>query len=431
MPEQDFFFEVKTPDEVRSILREIARALPAETVRIEKSLRRFLAEDVKSPVDLPGFDRAIMDGFAVRARDTFGASPGAPAYLKLAGEVKMGKAASVKLSTGEAVRVSTGSVMPDGADAVVMVEYTDFLDDETVEIVRAAAPGDHIVGKTEDLHEGEIMLHSGHLMRPQDVGALAGVGMTSIKVCPQPRVAIISSGDEIIPPDQTPQIGQIRDINSYSLACLARQAGGIPLRMGIVRDDFESLRSRLAEGLEKADIALISGGSSVGARDVTLDVIQSFNGAEILTHGVSIRPGKPTIIAKVGGKYLFGLPGNPVSVMVTFDLFVGFLIKLLAGAKQPIWEARYVKARLSRNIASAPGREDYISVRLIVEGAAVGARHAVPVQAVHASDLLAAPVLGRSALISTMVKADGLIRIPLESEGLEEGTEVDVAIFAC
>jgi molybdopterin molybdotransferase len=294
-----------------------------------------------------------------------------------------------------------------------MVEYTDFLDDETIEVVRSVAPGEHIVGKTEDLHEGEIMLRSGHIIRPQDIGALAGVGVTSVKVSRQPRVAIISSGDEIILPDATPQMGQIRDINSYSLACLAEQAGGIPLRMGIVRDDFESLRSHLAEGMEKADVALISGGSSVGARDVTLDVIRSFDGAEMLVHGVSIRPGKPTIIARVADKYVFGLPGNPVSVMVTFDLFVGFLIKLLAGVRQPVWEPRYVKARLSRNIASAPGREDYISVRLIES----------------AGDMLAEPVLGRSALISTMVKADGLIRIPLESEGLEEGTEVDVAVF--
>lgn len=415
MTAQEYFFKVKTPEEVRNILREIARPLSSETVGLEESsLGRVLAEDVKSPVDLPGFDRAIMDGFAVRARDTFGASPGAPAYLKLAGEVKMGQAASVKVSPGEAVRVSTGSMMPEGADAVVMVEYTDFLDDETVEMVRSVAPGDYVVGRTEDLRKGELMLSRGHIIRPQDIGALAGVGITSVKVSRQPRVAIISSGDEIIPPDETLKAGQIRDINSYSLACLAKQAGGVSIRLGIVRDDFESLKTCLAEGLGKTEIALISGGSSVGARDVTLDVIRSFDGAEILVHGVSIRPGKPIIIAEVEGKYLFGLPGNPVSVMVTFDLFVGFLIKLLSGARQPVWEPRYVKARLNRNIASAPGREDYISVRLIESE----------------DGMMAEPVLGRSALISTMVKADGLIKIPLESEGLEEGVEVEVAVFA-
>ena len=415
MTTQDYFFKVKTPDEVRDLLRGIARPLPAESIDLsEDLLGRVLAEDVNSPVDLPGFQRAIMDGFAVRARDTFGASPSAPAYLKLAGEVRMGEAASVRVSPGEAVRASTGSMMPEGADAVVMVEYTDFLDDETIEIVRGVAPGDNVVGKTEDLTKGETMLHRGHVIRPQDVGALTGVGITAVEVSRQPRVAIISSGDEIIPPDQPIQMGQIRDINSYSLACLARQAGGVPLRMGIVRDDFDSLKVCLSEGMEKADIALISGGSSVGSRDVTLDVIRSFDGAEVLVHGISIRPGKPTIIAKIGDKYLFGLPGNPVSVMVTFDLFVGLLIKLLSGAMTPVWGQQCVRAKLSRNIASAPGREDYVRVRLIESE----------------SGMLAEPVLGRSALISTMVKADGLIKIPLESEGMEEGTEVEVAIFA-
>jgi len=414
MAVRDYFFKVKTPDEVRKISREIARPLPAEVIAIEVSIGRTLAEDIRSPVDLPGFDRAIMDGFAVRAQDTFGASSGSPMYLKLAGEVKVGEEASLKLSPGEAIRVSTGSMMPSGADAVVMVEYTDLLDDKTLEVVRSVAPGDYVVRRDEDFCRDEVMLHSGHVMRPQDVGALAGAGILSVKVSRQPRVAIISSGDEIIPPGDVPQIGQIRDINSYSLSCLTQRAGGIPIRMGIVRDDYESLRASLAAGMEKADIALISGGSSVGARDVTLDVIRSFDRAEILVHGISIRPGKPTIIAVVGDKYLFGLPGNPISVMVAFDLLVGFLMRLLSGVKQPAWEPRYIRAKLSRNIASAPGREDYICVRLTQSG----------------SDMLAEPVLGKSALISMMVKADGLIKIPLDTEGLEEGTEVEVAIFA-
>lgn len=418
---QEYFFKVKTPDEVRSILKEISRPLPAEIITLsDDALGRILAEDVSSPVDLPGFKRAIMDGFAVRAQDTFGASPGAPAYLTLVGEVKIGEVASVKLSPGQAVRVSTGSMMPEEADAVVMVEYTDLLDDKTVEVVRAAAPLDNVVGKDEDLHNGEIMLRRGHIIRPQDIGALAGVGITTVKVSCQPRIAIISTGDEIVPPDASIQIGQIRDINSYSLACLARQAGAIPVKMGIVRDNFESMRSSLSQGLEEADITIISGGSSVGARDITLDIIRSFEGAEILVHGVSIRPGKPIIFARVKDKYIFGLPGNPVSVMVAFDLFVGFLIKLLTGAEQPIWEPRCVKARLTRNIASAPGREDYIPVRLIATLNKLKGDQ---------GEFLAEPVLGKSALISIMVRADGLIKIPLELEGLEEGDEVEVAVF--
>jgi molybdopterin molybdotransferase len=409
---QDYFFKVKTPEEVRNLLRETARPLQSEDVNINDALDRILADDVLSSVDLPGFERSTMDGYAVRAKDTFGASQGSPAYLKLNGEVKMGESATQKISTGEAVRVSTGSMMPPGADAVVMVEYTDFLDDQTIEVTRSVAPGENTVRKDDDLHSGDRILSKGHVIRPQDIGALVGCGIISVRCFRQPKVAIISSGDEIISPDQMPEMGQIRDINTYSLSALTRQAGGIPINMGIVKDDFDLLKSMMNEALN-ADIVIISGGSSVGARDVTLDVIRSLNDAEILVHGVSIKPGKPIILARSGDKYVFGLPGNPVSVMVTFELFVSYLIKLTLDIKQPIWEPRYIKAKLSKNLASAPGREDYVCVRLI-----------------NSEDgFIADPVLGKSALISIMVKADGLIKIPLEAEGLEVGSEVNVTIF--
>jgi molybdopterin molybdotransferase len=413
MQRQDYFFKVKTPEQVRKILIETTRPLSSETINIQDSLGRVLAGDINSPVDLPGFERATMDGFAIRAKDTFGASSGSPAYLNLIGEVKMGESASIKVSQGKAIRVSTGSMMPDGADAVVMVEYTEFLDDETVEVTRSVAPGDNTVKKDEDLRVGEMMLRKGHVIRPQDIGALAGAGIMFVNAVRQPRVAIISSGDEIISPEQMPEIGQIRDINSYSLSSLTQQAGGIPIKIGIVKDSYDLLRAEMIKTLENADIAIISGGSSVGARDVTIDVIRSLDNADILVHGVSIKPGKPTILAKVGDKHVFGLPGNPVSVMVTFELFVSFLIRLLMGIEQPIWEPRYVKAKLSKNVASAPGREDYVCVRLVKSD----------------DGFLAEPVLGKSATISMMVKADGLVKIPLEVEGLEAGTSVDIIIF--
>lgn len=411
--EQDYFFKVKTPEQVKEILRAIVKPLPAEAVSICHALDRVLAEDIISPVDLPGFDRATMDGFAVRAKDTFGASSGSPAYLNLIGEVKMGEKATMKVSQGEAVKVSTGSMLPSGADAVVMIEWTEFFDDQTIEVIRSVAPGDNIVKKDEDLHKGENLLDKGHILRSQDIGTLAGVGITSVNVVRLPKVAIISSGDEIIPPDQAPEIGQIRDINSYSISSLVKKAGGQPNIIGIVRDDYNLLKSTLEKALEDADIAIISGGSSIGTRDITIEVISSLKDAEILVHGISIKPGKPTIIAKVGDKYVFGLPGNPVSVMVTFEIFVGFLIRLLLGIKQLPYEPRYIKAILNRNIASAPGREDYVCVRLIKSE----------------NGFLAEPVLGKSATISMMVKADGLIKIPLEYEGFEAGTEVDVYTF--
>lgn len=413
MSTKDYFFKVKTPKEVQDIIKELVRPLTSEVVNIQNSLGRVLAEDVISSVDLPGFNRSTMDGFAVKAKDTFGASSSSPAYLNLLGEVKMGELASIGIASGETIRVSTGSMLPEGADAVVMIEYAELMDEKTIEITRHVAPGDNIIRYNEDIAKGNIILHKGHIIRPQDIGALAGIGILSVNVVEQPRIAIISSGDEIIPPDQTPKLGQIRDINSYSLSALAIKHGGIPISIGIVKDDYQMLRSKIIESLENAQVAIISGGSSVGTRDITIDVIRSLENAEILVHGISIKPGKPTIFAKVGDKFIFGLPGNPVSVMVTFNLFVGYMIRLLSGAEQKPWEPLSIRAKLGRNVSSTPGTEEYICAVLTKTDNAI----------------IAEPILGKSAMISMMVNADGLIKIPQDVEGLEAGTEVDLFIF--
>ncbi len=413
MTTRDYFFKVKTPSEVQKLIKELVKPLPSETINIQNGLKRVLAEDIISPVNLPGFNRSTMDGFAVKAKNTFSASAGSPAYLDLIGEIKMGEFASTNITNGEAIRVSTGSMIPEGADAVVMIEYTELLDEKTIEVIRHVAPGDNIIKSDEDIAKGDIVLYKGHIIRPQDIGALAGIGILQIDVVKQPKIAIISSGDEIISPEQTPKIGQIRDINSYSLSALTSEYGGIPKNMGIVKDDYQMLRDRTIESLEDAQIVIISGGSSVGTRDVTLDVIRSLNNAEVLVHGVSIKPGKPIIFAKADDKYVFGLPGNPVSVMVTFNLFVGYMIRLLSGAKTKMWEPLSVKARLNRNISSTPGTEEYICTTLTKSD----------------DKIIAEPILGKSAMISMMVKADGLIKIPQDVEGFEAGTEVDVIIF--
>lgn len=405
------FFKLKTPNEVIKILDQISHPLPSETVDISEAYGRTLSEDIVSPVDMPGFMRSSMDGYALRAKDTFGASQNSPAYLKLIGQVNVGELASMKITEGTAVKVYTGSMIPEGSDAVLMLEYVEELDDETIEIVKPVAPGENIVKKDEDISKGQTILKKGHALRPQEIGALAGMGILSVKVVRRPRVAIISSGDEIIPPDQVPKEGQIRDINSYSLAGLTMKFGGVPINMGIVPDDYELLRDKLISAINIADIALISGGSSVGSRDKTLDAIKSLPSADVLVHGIAIRPGKPTIIAKAMDKFVFGLPGNPVSVMVTFQLFVGYLIKSLLGVTDKL--PFHIKAILTRNVASAPGREDYICVRLKKVD----------------ETTYAEPIIGKSALISIMVKADGLIRIPLNTEGLEANSEVEVFPF--
>ena len=425
------FFNVKTSEELIDELYSLVKTLDSEIIEIEPALGRVLAADVPSPVNLPDFNRSIMDGFAVRARDTFGASASLPAYLKVTGEVLMGETTMLKVASGEAIKIATGGMLPENADAVVMVEDTDyemteqkmspttppgdsdFQDDILIEVTRAVAPGDNIVRIGEDVRQEQIILPKGHQLRPQDIGALAGIGILEVAVYRQPTVAIIPTGDEIIPPTETPKPGQIRDINSYSLAGLVQQTVGIPIRFDLVPDNHTALQTSVREALEKSDVVLISGGSSVGTRDVTLDVIADVDGAQILAHGVSIRPGKPVIVAVVGNKYLFGMPGNPVSAMVVFERFVKPLLQWLSGLQQPQWIVRSVNAKLSTNFSSDPGREDYVRVKLVETE----------------DGPIAEPVLGKSALISTMVKADGAVKIPIGVEGLEAGEEVTVFIF--
>ncbi|MFQ6040594.1 MAG: gephyrin-like molybdotransferase Glp [Candidatus Poribacteria bacterium] len=419
------FFNVKTSEELCDELYSLVKPLDSEIIEIESALGRVSAADVHSPVDLPDFNRSIMDGFAVRAQDTFGASPSLPAYLNVTGEALMGETTTLKVSSGEAIKIATGGMLPANADAVVMVEDTDYemtegkissscpWDDILIEVTRAVAPGDNIVRIGEDVRQDQIILPKGRQLRPQDIGALAGVGILKVEVYRQPKVAIIPTGDEIIPPDETPKPGQIRDINSYSLAGLVQQTGGIPIRFDLAPDNHAALQASIGEALEKSDVALISGGSSVGSRDVTLDVINEVDGVKILAHGVSIRPGKPVIAAVVGNQYIFGMPGNPVSAMVVFELFAKPLLQWLSGLQLPRWSARSVKAKLSTNFSSDPGREDYVRVRLVETE----------------DGLMAEPVLGKSALISTMVKADGAVKIPIGVEGLEAEEDVTVFLF--
>jgi molybdopterin molybdotransferase len=312
------------------------------------------------------------------------------------------------------MRIATGGMLPPGADAVVMLEYTQELADQTLEIYRSVAPGENVVQRGEDVVAGEMLLPAGFRLRPQDVGLLAALGVPNVAVRRRPRVGIIGSGDEIVPLEAALKPGQMRDANSYALAARVAALGGKPILLGLVADQLEPLLDKLQEARETADLILLSGGSSVGSRDLAVAAIQSFPEADILVHGVAVSPGKPTILAKIGSKPLFGLPGHPVSAMVIMEVLVRPLVDRLlghTGQDQP-WGGK-VTATLSRNLASTPGREDFIRVRLQSYG----------------DTLWAEPVLGKSGLISTMVKADGFIRIPLNTEGLEQGELVEVLLF--
>lgn len=391
-----------TPVEVERIPTVTARA-------------RVLAEDLRSAVDLPHFHRAAMDGYAVRSKDTFGASQSLPAYLRLAGVVEMGKEATQPLQSGEAIRISTGGMMPPQSDAVVMVEYTEEIASGLVEIHRAVSPWQNVIQIGDDIKRGEPVFGRGRRLKAHDIGALTGIGMSSVPVFKRPCVALISTGDEIVDVDATPGPGQVRNINQHSLAGLIEESGAQLRDWGVIADDRAQLARAIDQALEWADLVLLSGGSSMGAKDIALETILSFPQAEFIFHGISVAPGKPTIFAKACGKPIMGLPGYPVSALVIFDLFAAPLIRRLGGEEIAAIKrfVRTAKATLRTNIASQVGREDYVRVALHEEE----------------QRLVATPLPGKSGAIFTLVKADGMVRIDLNQDGLEAGEEVDVILF--
>lgn len=400
-------FQVLTVEQAVDLLREhIRRESKPEELGLTEILGRILADDVTAPEDVPGFDRSTMDGFAVRAQDTFGATEGLPAYLEVTGEVLMGARPEGRLGTGQAYRIPTGGMLPEGADAVVMVEYTEQLDENTIGVTRPVAPGDNTVRRGDDLTRGVLLLEAGHRIRPQDIGLLAAAGIGRVKAEPRPRVGVITTGDEVMPVEGRLAPGQVRDVNSYTNGALAEVHGAIARRYGVVRDQFDLLQDAVRRALDENDVVVISGGSSVGRRDFTADVINTMGRPGVLFHGVAVRPGKPTIGAVVDGKPLVGLPGHPVSAMVIFELVVRPLIN-------PSERRLPLSARITRSLSSPPGKEDYVRVALsYVDGV-----------------LTAEPILGKSGLIATMVRADGLARIPLESQGVSAGDNVEVIPF--
>jgi molybdopterin molybdotransferase len=408
------FFKVLTPQEALGLLLAID-PVGTETIRSVQARGRVLAEDLHSAVDLPHFHRAAMDGYAVNSKDTFGASQSLPAYLKLAGVVEMGKEATQPLTKGDAMRISTGGMMPPGADAVVMVEYTDETDGGLVEIHRGVSPWQNVIQIGDDIKKGEPVFSQGRRLRGHDLGALTGVGISAVAVYQRPRVALISTGDEIVDAEIDPRPGQVRNINQHSLAGLIEEVGGTLKDWGVIRDDRAQLTQAIGEALAWGDLVLLSGGSSMGAKDIALETILSFPDSEFIFHGISIAPGKPTIFAKACGKPILGLPGYPVSALVIFDLFGAPMLRRLGGENLAALQrfSRTVRARLKTNISSQLGREDYVRVTLEREGAV----------------FIATPLPSKSGAIFTLVKADGMVRIEMNQDGLEQGEEVDVILF--
>ncbi|MBU2629256.1 MAG: molybdopterin molybdotransferase MoeA [Proteobacteria bacterium] len=405
------FFKVKTLEEVMALTQEFS-SVGSEKVPAADAFSRILAQDLIAQKDMPGFRRATMDGYAVEASATFGASESSPAWLDIAGTILMGDIPGFSIEKGQAAKISTGGMLPKGADSVVMVEHTDLIDETSVEIYKSVAPLQHVIDAAEDFAKKETVLSRGTFIRPQEAGLAAGLGFYQVETYKIPKVGIISTGDEIIPIEEEPAPGKIRDINSYTLAGFIKEAHAIPVCYGIVKDDLAALKKAVEKALEETDMVLISGGSSVGTRDFTIDVLSTLPDTDILVHGMSISPGKPTILAKAGKKPVWGLPGQVVSAMVVLKIVViPFLNKLKGLAQQD--QMIKVPAKLTRNVASAQGRRDFIRVLLEKKD----------------SVLLAKPVLGKSGLIRTMIHAGGLLEIGDHVEGLEKDTMVDIILL--
>jgi molybdopterin molybdotransferase len=408
------FFNVLTPE---AALQELLATVPVGTEMLAtiRCRGRVLGDDLYSQVDLPHFHRAAMDGYAVKAKDTFGASATLPAYIKDAGTVEMGKAATQHLASGEAMRISTGGMLPPDCDAVVMVEYTEALGNGMVEIQRSVSPWQNVIQVGDDIRKGDLVFHHGRRLRAHDLGALTGIGVASLNIYKKPLVALISTGDEIVDVNTEPAPGQVRNINQHSLAGLIEEWGGELRDLGVVGDDRTALEAAIRDALQHADVLLLSGGSSVGARDMTLDAILAMPEAKIHFHGISVSPGKPTIFASACSKPVLGLPGYPVSALVIFDLFAVPLLRRLGGETPTIagqWR-KTMRAVLKTNIDSPSGREDYVRVTL----------------SEHDGRFYATPLPNKSGAIFTLVKADGMVRIGLNQEGIEEGEEVEVILF--
>lgn len=408
------FFELKTVEEARSLLLTAVagQTLPAERIPLEQALGLVTAEPVLAKEDLPPFDRSTVDGYAVAAADTFGASEGLPAYLNVTAEIPMGQAPAVPLSPGEAQRVATGGALPVGADAVVMIEHTENIAADEIGVLRPVSPGENVVYRGEDCRSGEPLLPAGQLIRAQEIALLASAGILEVPVIRKPRVAIISTGDELVPAEQSPGAGQIRESNGHALFALVQRDGGVPTYLGIAADREGEIEALLRQGLEY-DLVLISGGSSVGTRDHTAEIIDRMGKPGILVHGVKLKPGKPLILAVADGKPIAGLPGHPVSAQVSYDLFIRPLLRQMQGLPAEPEYRPSVRARMTKNVPSATGRTDVVRVRLFRQDGQV----------------MAEPVYGKSGLISTLVRADGLVLIPSAKEGVLAGEEVEVELL--
>lgn len=411
MPE---FLSLVTPEEALDLLfrhLEVDRCF--EIISTDQALGKITAETICSPQDLPEFRRSTVDGYAVLARDTHGASEGLPSYLKLTGEIPMGEEPGFSITSPQCGLIHTGGMLPEGADAVVMLEDTQLLKTGEIEIYKPVAAGDNLIEIGEDIKKGSVVIPSGTRLRPAEIGGLMALGITEVEIVKPPLIGVISSGDEVIPPDRKPRLGQVRDINSHTLGTLIEEFGARIVHYGIIPDNRNTLHGVMTRALGECDHLIVTAGSSASARDLTAEVMNELGNPGVIVHGLQIKPGKPTILALAERKLMIGLPGNPVSALVIAQVMIKPILAYLMGLDNPR-PRPVVEAEITVNLASQAGREDWIPVRLIE---------------VSPGTWQAEPVFGRSNLIFVLARADGLVRIPPAVTGLEAGETVSVQLM--
>lgn len=413
------FLELNPPEkfwqEIKSFLDD--KILTTEKLNLDNALGQILAEDLYSPVDLPPFSRSTVDGYAVKASDTEGASASMPTYFEIIGSVEMGESTDLELKSGQAAAIPTGGMLPAGADSVLMIEDTEKIEDNTIESFKSLAAGENLVQKAEDIAAGELLFKKGHKIMARDIGALAGLGITEFKGAVRTKVSVISTGDELIPAGAEAKPGEIRDINSYSITSYLNKIGAQAKKVGIIEDEFESLKAAVKNELDQ-DLILISGGSSVGIKDMTIDLLNSLGEPGVLLHGLAIKPGKPTILAIIEGTMVMGLPGHPASAWTVNNVLVAEIVRVLNGEKKAAAigtsNNKYlIKAELTRSLISDKGREEYIPVKICKKN----------------DKLMAEPLLGKSSLITNLAYGDAVLRIPRNQEGKEKGEIVELTLI--
>jgi len=403
------FFQVKTLEEANTLMCETfgGYALETEHIDISDATGRVLAQDVFAQVDVPHFDRSVVDGYAVLTVDVQGAGESVPAFLKLIGASRMGEENTAVLHENECMYVPTGGMVPAGTQAMVMIEHTQEVSPDEIAVYTSASMYQHMLRVGDDIRKGEKVLPRGRRLRAQDIGALASIGCDRVSVYRKPRFAVLSTGDEISPPDSAPVPGRINDINTFTISAQIEDFGGEVSEKSVIADDYDAIRSGISAALEISDVALISGGSSVGDKDYTYAILKELSGDKILTHGLNVKPGKPTIVADVGGKPAIGLPGQPASAMVV-------LAQMLRALHEVFYQTKkirpYVMAKIDQNVASAPGRHTFQTVQLTNDE----------------DGMMAKVVRGKSGMISLLSSAYGYIEIDENSEGVNAGETVKV-----